>query len=174
MACQRLSRTQCYLDLLCFGWDFHSLEGRDKIASYLSQAHEGKGEPSNRLANARISEVKIQTTSTLGAPSPFPIPGAPPGAVGVMATFTFKLANPDRVGRGLVRLVPDPAQSDAADEPSFKALTLFLNVEDFVGHEEPTERPTGIWEGHKKSWPEVKAELIAKTEDDPTVLIGEL
>ncbi|EIN12996.1 FAD/NAD(P)-binding domain-containing protein [Punctularia strigosozonata HHB-11173 SS5] len=158
-------------DLLCFGWDFHSLEGREKITSYLSQPREGKGEAVTRLAHARLSDVKIETTSSLGPPSPFPIPGAPAGVVGVMSTFTFKLANPDRVGRGLVRLVPDPSQPGPDGGPGYKALTLFLNVEDFVGHEEPKERPTGIFDGHKIPWPEVRAQQIASTEQDPTVLI---
>jgi hypothetical protein len=161
------------IDLLCFGWDFHSLEGREKISSYLAQPHEGKGEQASRLAYARLSDVKVETTSSLGPPSAFPIPGAPQGVVGVMSTFTFKLSNPDRVGRGLVRLVPDPSQPSSSGGPTFNALTLFFNTEDFVGHEEPKERPTGIFDGHKKPWSEVRAETIAQTESEPTVLIGE-
>lgn len=95
------------------------------------------------------------------------IPSGTTEMQGILACFTFSLANPERTGRGLARLVKD------AESEDWKAATILFSVEDLVGHEEDVkERPEGVWDNHAKAWEEVKAERIQSVEDDPTVLIG--
>ncbi|ETW79003.1 hypothetical protein HETIRDRAFT_237117, partial [Heterobasidion irregulare TC 32-1] len=161
-------------DLLCFSWDFRSLGGRDKISAYLSEDVSESGDSSNhsRLAHAGLSDIVLETSSSLGLPSSFPVPDESLSASGVIAAFTFTLKNPARTGRGLVRLVQDHSD-DSTNESVWKAFTLLFNAEDLVGHEELKGRPMSpVWDPHWKSWSKIKAEWIKGVESDPTVLIG--
>lgn len=162
-------------DLLCFSWNFRSLGGRDKISAYLSEDVSESGDSSNhsRLAYAGLSGIVLETSSSLGLPSSFPVPDESLSASGVMAAFTFTLNNPARTGRGLVRLVQDHSDDSTNESSVWKAFTLLFNAEDLVGHEELKGRPMSpVWDPHSKSWSEIKAEWIKGVESDPTVLIG--
>lgn len=157
------------VDLLCFDWEFRTLAGLEKVVSYLSEPARGKNATAKatRFSHNSLSDVKLQTNSGLGPPSTFPIPGTTPEALGVMACFTFSLANPERTGRGFVRLAKNLASG------TWEAVTVFFTVDDLVGHEEDTkERPEGVWDNHAKTWEEVRTERIKSVEEDPTVLIG--
>lgn len=156
-------------DLLCFSWELRTLAGQDKIVSYLTErAVENSTTPhKTRFSHSSLSNVKLQADSGIGPPTMITIPRGKTEQQGIMACFTFSLANPERTGRGLVRLVKEEESED------WKAATIFFTVEDIVGHEEDVkERPEGFWDNHAKPWEEVKAEKIQSVEDDPTVLIG--
>ena len=160
-------------DLLCFGWDFRTIQGRDEIASYLSETVPDGNTKANRLAKSSISKLTVETSSSLGPPSLFPLPGAPDSVSGVQAVFTFELDNPARTGRGFVRLVQAPGDSNnSGDAPHWKALTAFFNIDDLKDYPEPKERSSGVFDGHMSAWPDVKAQMAKSVEEDPTVLIS--
>jgi hypothetical protein len=150
-----------FADLLCFSWDFRSLEGTQKVQAYLSEQIDGQ----TRFSRGAIDDVRLDTATSLGPPSEFPIPNSPAGAKGVQAPFRFTLKNPGRTGRGHVRLIQD-------EDRQWKASILFLNTDDIIGHEETIERPLGLYGGHTKTWAEVRADHIRSVEEDPTVLVG--
>ena len=87
--------------------------------------------------------------------------------------FTFELDNPARIGRGFVRLVQAPGDSNnSGDAPHWKALTAFFNIDDLKDYPEPKERSSGVFDGHMSAWPDVKAQMAKSVEEDPTVLIS--
>ncbi|KAJ7235390.1 FAD/NAD(P)-binding domain-containing protein [Mycena rebaudengoi] len=144
-------------DLLCFSWEFRTLAGPAKIAEFLAaKSADGK----TRFETARLSHFQIETTSTIGPPANFSVPGNP-NAQGVAAVFTFSINSPPARGRGYVRLLRDA-------EGEWKAFTVLTNFEDLLGHEEPTGRLTGFSD---TTWEEDHAKKIADIEADPTVLI---
>ncbi|CCM05231.1 uncharacterized protein FIBRA_07441 [Fibroporia radiculosa] len=145
-------------DFLCFSWDFRSLADHSKIAAYLSE----KVENGTRFSEAGLHDIKLETTSTLGGPSVFPLP-LDPTSNGVQATFEFSLLSPPRRGRGFVRLVHGP-------DAQWRAFTLFTSLEDIKGHEEPRGRPLGIYP-ELATWEEVRAANASTIESDPTVLV---
>ncbi|KZT03130.1 FAD/NAD(P)-binding domain-containing protein [Laetiporus sulphureus 93-53] len=147
-------------DLLCFSWDFRSLAGHEKLAAYLSERVGDQDQ--TRLARAGLHNIRVQTTSTLGPPTFFPIPSNP-DARGIQGTFEFSLTSPAAVGRGFLRLVPDP-------NGQWKAFAIFMNLEDLKGHEEPRGRPLGLYPNHA-TWEEVYAQKVVEVEQDPTVVI---
>ncbi|KAJ6627996.1 hypothetical protein B0H10DRAFT_1993190 [Mycena sp. CBHHK59/15] len=144
-------------DLLCFSWDFRTMGGRAKIAEFLSDKSAGG---KSRFEHASLHDFKIETTSTIGPPTTFPVPGNP-NAQGVSAAFTFSITSPGASGRGFFRLLPDA-------EGGWKAFTVLTNLQDLAGREEPTERPLGSVE---TTWEEVHAKNVSEIENDPTVLI---
>jgi hypothetical protein len=85
------------------------------------------------------------------------------GIEGVQGAFTFSIINPAAYGRGFFRLVQDV-------DGTWKALTLFTNMQDLVGHEESSA--DGIHEGRKMTWEENVDAKFRAIEADPTVLIG--
>ncbi|KAI0677130.1 dimethylaniline monooxygenase (N-oxide-forming) [Trametes maxima] len=108
-----------FRDILVFTWDIRSLEGRDKIAAYLS----------GTLAQATISNVTLDESPHL-APQTFPVPQIP--ATGIEAAFTFECTHGH--GRANVRLLPD-------QDGTFRALTLMTELRDLSGHEELATLP---------------------------------
>ncbi|KAH9839722.1 uncharacterized protein C8Q71DRAFT_855041 [Rhodofomes roseus] len=144
-------------DMLCLSWDFRSLSGKQKIASYVSEKPSG----TTRLARAGLHDVEVELSSTLGPPSFESMPLASDGQ-GVRATFRFVLSSPLAKGRGYAYLVEDASE--------WKAFILMLSLRDLIGHEEPCERPLGIFPDHA-TWEEVQARRAVATEADPTVLI---
>ncbi|KAH9934752.1 uncharacterized protein B0H18DRAFT_978051 [Fomitopsis serialis] len=145
-------------DLLCFQWDMKSLGGHDNLKAYLSE----KVDDRTRLARAGLYDVRIQPTSTLGPPVAFPLP-SDPTKKGVQGAFEFGLTSPPAVGRGFFRVVQNP-------NGAWKALTVFLTLEDIKGHEEPRGRPLGLFPD-LSTYDEVKAKELAAIDQDPTVLI---
>ncbi|KAJ7052247.1 FAD/NAD(P)-binding domain-containing protein [Mycena amicta] len=139
-------------DFLCFSWDFRTISGRANIAAFLAE--------SSRFAHAGLHALALQVTSSLGPPTPFPLP-ANSGVFGVSGVFTFSLTSPPAVGRAFFRLVCDPTDG------AWRANTLFMNMEDLNGHEEQ-ESPEAYTED---IWEELHAKRVAEIERDPTVLI---
>jgi len=116
-----------------------------------------------RLVRAGLRGINIELSSSLGPPNFMSLPLASDGE-GVRATFRFVLSYPPAKGKGYVYLVQDASE--------WKAFILMLSLRDIIGHEEPSERPLGIFPDHA-TWEEVQARRAAATEADPTVLIGE-
>ncbi|KAI0353542.1 FAD/NAD-P-binding domain-containing protein [Trametes cingulata] len=138
-------------DILVFTWDIRALEGREKVASYLTPT----------LASSRIADLKIDESPFL-SPRTFPVPLRP--AVGVEAAFTFECAHGH--GRGNARLVPD-------EDGTYKAMTLMTELRDLSGHEEQRTLPlrddiTGI---PGRDMQEDFANWVKEVETRPYVLI---
>ncbi|OSX58691.1 hypothetical protein POSPLADRAFT_1049391 [Postia placenta MAD-698-R-SB12] len=116
-------------DWLVFTWDIRSLEGHASISAYLVPT----------LVSTHLYNFKLDDRA-----------GAAPETVldvGVGAGFTFEM--PHRRGRGYVRLFPSTC--DITKE--WKAMSLFLMVEDIKGHEELGPE-LGVYGGHTLSWAE--------------------
>jgi hypothetical protein len=54
----------------------------------------------------------------------------------------------------------------------WKALTLYLTLDDLKGHEEKGSE-SGYYEGHTRTWNEVHEEEKVRIESDPHVIISE-
>lgn len=123
-------------DWLVFTWDIRSLEGHASISAYLVPT----------LVSTHLYNFKLDDRA-----------GAAPETVldvGVGAGFTFEMLHRRR--RGYVRLFPSTC--DITKE--WKAMSLFLMVEDIKGHEELGPE-LGVYGGHTLSWAEVLAERRA-------------
>ncbi|KAG1878425.1 FAD/NAD(P)-binding domain-containing protein [Suillus tomentosus] len=147
-----------FRDLLCFSWNHRTLSGLEKIREFLSQVVDGK----SRLEYSSLRDFKIDD-HTINAPSPFKLPGSQ-GIEGVQGAFTFSITNPAALGRGFFRLVQD------ADK-KWKALTLFTNMQDLVGHKESPPNQHGLYEDREITWEEDVDAKWRAIEADPTVLI---
>ncbi|KAG2118678.1 FAD/NAD(P)-binding domain-containing protein [Suillus discolor] len=145
-----------FRDLLCLSWDFRTLSGSEKIHGFLSEVVDGK----SRLEHSGLRDFKIDD-HTANAPSPFKLPG-PQDIEGVQGAFTFTIAKPAALGRGFFRLTQDV-------NGKWKALTLFTNMQDLVGHEESSADQHGLDEG--VTWEEDVEAKFRAIEADPTVLI---
>ncbi|EIW81823.1 FAD/NAD(P)-binding domain-containing protein [Coniophora puteana RWD-64-598 SS2] len=146
-------------DLLCFTWDFRSVDGHDNLASFFSESL-GAG---TRFSTVGMHDIVLDTSSTLSGPSTFPVPGTE--IVGVQGAFHFALREPAARGRGFFRLMPS--------QEGYKALVVYTAMHELVGHEEPTERPRGIPLDATKmtTWEEDREKEVEAIESDPTVLI---
>ncbi|KAG2068576.1 FAD/NAD(P)-binding domain-containing protein [Suillus decipiens] len=146
-------------DLLCFSWDYRTVSGLENIRGFLSEVVDGK----SRLEHSSLRDFKIDD-HTINAPSPFKLPGLQ-GIEGVQGAFTFSITNPSAVGRGFFRLTQDA-------DGKWKALTLFTNMQDLVGYEEPFGiNLHGLYEDRKITWEEDVNAKFRAVEADPTVLI---
>ncbi|KAJ7615365.1 FAD/NAD(P)-binding domain-containing protein [Roridomyces roridus] len=142
-------------DLLCFSWDFKSTAGRGKIAEFLSEPSGPNGK--SRFQQAGLRDFELDKSIL---PAKFEVPGNPP-LEGMSAAFTFAISSPPAIGRGFVRLLSD-------EDGVWRAFTLFTNMQDLVGHEEPTEGIEGYF---GTTWEDEYAKKMAEIENDPTVLI---
>jgi len=147
------------LDLLCFSWNFRTLSGSEKIRGFLSEVVDGKP----RLEHSGLRDFKLED-NIINAPSPLNLPG-PQGIAGVQGAFTFTISKPAALGRGFFRLTQDA-------DGKWKALTLFTNMQDLVGHEESSADQHDLYEGRKITWEEDVDARFRAIEADPTVLIG--
>lgn len=143
------------------------MEGRTAISAYLSQDVNGR----SRISNAGIHDLKIDSTSSLGGPSIVQSLFDSSKQV-IQSCFTFRtkprhcnLNDIRGIGRGFFRLMQD------SDE-QWKAFTLFLNLEDLEGFEEPKERPQADYDDEMRTWAEVREADAAAIDADPTVLIS--
>ncbi|KAG2152550.1 FAD/NAD(P)-binding domain-containing protein [Suillus bovinus] len=144
-------------DLLCFSWNFRSLSGLDKIHRFLSEVVDGKP----RFEHSGLRNFKLEDC-TANAPSPFKLPGSQ-GIEGVQGAFTFTITKPAALGRGFFRLTQDA-------DGKWKALTLFTNMQDLIGHEESSADQHGLYEGRKITWEEDVEAKFRAIEADPTIL----
>ncbi|KIK34430.1 hypothetical protein CY34DRAFT_812929 [Suillus luteus UH-Slu-Lm8-n1] len=145
-------------DLLCFSWNFRSLSGPNEIHGFLSEVVDGKP----RIEHSGLRDFKLDD-HTVNAPAPFKLPG-PQGIEGVQGAFTFSITQPAALGRGFFRLMQDV-------DGRWKALTLFTNMQDLVGHEESLADQHGLYEDRGITWEEDVDARFRAIEADPTVLI---
>lgn len=149
------------------------MEGRDAICTYLSEDANGR----SRFANAGLHDIKIETTSSLGGPTFVPN-SLDPATQTIQASFTFRTTPnshfhdnaSDRthgIGRGFFRLL-----QDSEHDGQWKAFTLFTNLEDLAGYEEPKDRPQADYDEQMRTWAEVREADAVAAEADPTVLIS--
>ncbi|KAJ7446901.1 FAD/NAD(P)-binding domain-containing protein [Mycena galericulata] len=147
-------------DSLCLSWDLRTREGAAYIRQFLKEE--------SRLAKAGFHDFTIDTSSSLGGPIHKSLPYEK-GVVHdvVEFSFYFQLASPPGRGRGLVRLLKAP------DTDEWKAFLIYSVLQSITGHEPTEAAPYGHYEGHTKSWEDVRAEEIAEIEKNPiAVVIG--
>ncbi|KAF7350597.1 Flavin-binding monooxygenase [Mycena sanguinolenta] len=134
-------------DVLVFTWNNRTLAGQERIATYLKDT----------LKSAEITQVKVDTRPNL-SPEPRPLPAS---ASAVCSGFTFNT----RVGygQGYFMLVEN-------ENGEWKALTVFVMLEDIKGHEESGPE-TGVYGGHTLAWHDIHRERRQAIERDPHVII---
>lgn len=144
-------------DQLSLSWDFHTLQGPEKILSFL------------RAGPIRIKSISLDRSNPLRKPniSAFDAHGNVTG----VASF-LNVESDVGTGRGLVRLV-----QDLGDGGKWKAFTLFTAIHELKGYEESVNRnrPKGVEHGYhheRTNWQERRQ----ATENfdsglEPTVLI---
>ena len=142
-------------DLLCLTWDFHTMQGPEKICSLLQSQTKG----------CRIQKLSIDRSSLAGLPkiAPFDFHGKIQGVQAFVRVETDV-----GQGRGMIKLLPDGNQ--------WKAYTLFTVLQELRGHEESVgdkrasgSDPSGY---SKKNWQEKRiAEENLEDGFDPAVLI---
>ncbi|OJA19899.1 hypothetical protein AZE42_07027 [Rhizopogon vesiculosus] len=147
-----------FRDMLCFSWDFRILSGQEKIHVFLSEVVDGQ----SRLGYSNLHDFKLDDHS-VNAPLPFKLPG-PQGVEGIQGVFTFSITKPAAYGRGFFRLTQDV-------DGNWKALTLFTNMQDLVGHEESSADRYGPHESQKMTWDDYVDAKFRDIEAHPMVLI---
>lgn len=146
-------------DLLCLTWDFHTLQGPEKIASFVKDQAKGW----------RIKSIDIDHSSEVRKPAVAPVDFG--GNVKGVQSFLTVESDVGK-GRGLVRLLQDPE-----DGGKWKAFTLFTTLEELNGHEATVKarRPTGVEHGtqpNRKNWKERRdTEESFGGDLEPSVLI---
>jgi hypothetical protein len=150
-AIARLFQAQSYWrDQLCLSWDFHTLQGPDRIAALLKQSEGG----------LHIKSSKLDTSSALRSPRASNI-----GALHTVSAFLTLETDVGR-GAGVVNLVQDHGV--------WKVYTLFTYLIELKGHEESVgaRRPSG-YEGHDTSlnWLDRRNADLKLEDGEPTVLI---
>ena len=148
----------CWRDQLGLSWDYHTLQGPEKIISFLKTTPKGP----------RIESLEIDNTNSTRQPSVAAVDFK--GNVNGIASFLTVETDVGR-GRGMVRLLQD--QKDG----KWKAFTLFTAMLELKGHEETVKRnrPQGVDHGGqpgRKNWQQ-RRDAMANFEggNGPTVLI---
>ncbi|KAI1793657.1 dimethylaniline monooxygenase (N-oxide-forming) [Ganoderma leucocontextum] len=131
-------------DILVFAWDIRSLEGREKIKTYLA----------DRLLDAHITSIQLDDTPHL----------APHMELGVEFAFTFECHRGH--GRAYVRLTPD-------EDSVHRAFTILTELADLRGYEELATLPlrddvTGV---PGKDMQKDYADMVRSVEANPHVII---
>jgi len=139
-------------DHLCLTWDFHCLQGPEKINSLL------KG-------GSRIKSIALDKSSELRSPAASPLDD---GVVPIQAFLTIETEL--GTGAGVLRLAQDSSRT-------WKCFTLFTFLKALEGHEELTgkRRPNGVTHGEhssQKNWLDRRtAEEMFEDGEEPSVLI---
>ena len=141
-----------FRDLLVFTWDSRSLEGRERIKTFLAPT----------LSGAQVTDFRLEESLHLAPHTSF-IPQIQ--ATDVEFGYTFKCIRGP--GRGYVRLLADT-------DGEYRALTVMMLLSDLWGHEEsPTlhlrEDAAGV-AGHDMQ--KEFADWVKEVEAKPYVLIG--
>ena len=143
-------------DQLCLSWDFHTLQGPQKIVSLLVQSKNG----------SRIKSLTLDKSSELRSPKASVLDAS--GQVHTIQAF-LKVDTDVGRGAGIVRLVQEQGR--------WKAFTLFTFLTELKGHEELVgqRRPNGVSHGahlSRENWLDRRiAEQNFENGQEPTVLI---
>ena len=141
-------------DILVFSWDLHTLDGRDKIISYLTRTLRQKDQ---------VTNVRLDGAAEL-APGLSQVP-LWPGMSCVDFGFQFDL--PYGHGRGFARLTQDT-------DDAFRAITVLFSLQDLHGAKETAEfslRDDFIVMPGRDMETQL-AEWVHEVETKPHVLIG--
>ncbi|KAL9104742.1 MAG: hypothetical protein Q9163_000354 [Psora crenata] len=147
----------CWRDQLGLSWDYHTLNGPQKIISFLKESPKG----------CRIKSISIDERKPLYKPHLSSVDYL--GRVTGVAAF-LTIDTDVGTGRGIVRLLQD-------QDGTWKAFTLFTAVHGLKGHEETinANRPYGVEHGEKpgrENWQDRRAAMENFEGDlEPTVLI---
>lgn len=143
-------------DQLCLSWDFHTLQGPEKIVSLLKQSKTG----------SRIRSIGLDRSSKIRSPKTSVIDSY--GNVHTVQAFLTVETDVGR-GAGVVRLVQEHG--------TWKAFTLYTFLKELKDHEELVgkRRPNGVDHGEhlsRQNWLDRrKAEENFENGEEPTVLI---
>ena len=143
-------------DQLCLSWDFHCLNGLDKVVTQLKQSKNG----------SRIKSLALDKSNALRSPTATVFDAD--GEVHTVQAFLTVETNVGN-GAGIVRLVQD--------EGKWKVFTLFTFLKELRGYEEliGKKRPFGVEHGEhafRKNWLDRRnSEKNFEEEQGPTVLI---
>ena len=149
----------CWRDQLGLSWDYHTLQGPEKIVSFLKSAPKG----------SRIKSIDIDSSSSIRQPGVSAVDYN--GKINGVASF-LTIDTDVGKGRGLVRLLKDPQ-----DNGQWKAFTLFTTVHELKGHDETTKanRPNGVDHGEqpgRRNWQERRTVMENfEGDNEPVVLI---
>ncbi|OKL62252.1 hypothetical protein UA08_02479 [Talaromyces atroroseus] len=143
-------------DHLALSWDFHTLIGRDKIASFLGQG-------------IRLSQIELDYSSPVRAPHFGPIDGGLGEVKGVefFVKFTTELGS----GVGIARVAEESAGQ-------WRFFLLSTTLSDLTGHERRIRhnRPIGVQHGadsRQHNWKEMRdAEKNFEGNEPQVVVIG--
>ena len=147
----------CWRDQLGLSWNYHTLNGPQKIVSFLKESPKG-----SRIKSISIDEDKPSHKPHISSVDYL-------GKVSGVAAFLLVDTDVGR-GRGIVRLLQD-------QDGKWKAFTLFTAMHELKGHEESTKanRPNGVDHGGKPgrlNWQERRTAMENFEGDlEPTVLI---
>ena len=149
----------CWRDQLGLSWDYHSLNGPEKIEAFLKESSKG----------CRVKSIAVDKTNPVRQPQLNPIDyyGEVTG-VGFFLTVDTDVGR----GRGLVQLL-----QDTEDGGKWKVFTLLTTMQELKGHEETTfgNRPHGVEHGGqpgRKNWQDRRNnQENYEGELEPTVLI---
>ena len=135
-------------DVLTFTWDYRTIEGREKIAAFLS----------DKFALNKVAGF-VLTDDPYLQPKRFQM-GLLQGI-----EFAFKYETPTAHGQGFARLIQDK-------QAGWQGHIVAMIVMDLKGYEEPTKRYNFEEFVNGKSWGEYMHDLRTSWESDPHVLIG--
>ena len=146
----------CWRDLLCMTWDFHTLQGPEKIATYVR-------DPSKKgvIRNITLPNFPAHKSTKY----------ADCGGLKVVQAF-LDVETANGRGEGLVRLVCDQSKNS-----EWKAFTLFTTLKELKGYEETiySRRPNGATHDAETKGLNWKERLIAQQNfeggREPAVLI---
>jgi hypothetical protein len=145
-------------DQLCLSWDYHTLQGPDKMISFLKGQSQG----------CRIKWINVDKSSGRRGPNIAPVDFR----TGLMGVQSFLKVETDvGRGRGLVRLLPD-----VGDSMIWKACNLFTTTHELKGHEEVSHHEHNVVDHDIKAHAKSKLKWMAEEEpskdaSDPTCLI---
>lgn len=138
-------------DHLCISWDFHTVQGREKIATFL------RGSP--------LTNIDIDRSTALRAPHVGPV-DALGDATGI--EFFTKIETTLSRGVGIARLIERDGQ--------WKIFTFFTSLRELKGHEEGLHhrRPKGVEHGEQqksKNWKDKRIADANYEDKEPSVVI---
>jgi hypothetical protein len=136
-------------DHLCYSWDFHTREGAQAIATFVTEAPPSK--------------IEIDRSSALKTPHKGPIDGFG-DVLGI--EFFFKVTTDNGQGDGVMRL--------AEQDGKWKIFTVFTSLVEVKGYEQKLDRPLGVRHGEqqgRKNWKDRRNDEINFVDKEPAVLV---
>ena len=146
-------------DLLCFTWDFRTLQGRSKITGFVKDS----------IAKGQTVKFTLDQSAEYKKPALIPLDFD--GNFKCLQVW-LNVETDIGKGKGIVKLVPDSSDGD-----KWKAFTLFTTLEELKGHEEliKERRPAGVKDDQDHGAANWKDKRVAEQnfEDgrEPAVLI---